>query len=114
MRCCCAVMPAAALYSPSSMGLLKFGARLPHSGPAGVFCLVSLIVRSARNLSGARATRTRGRVLQRADLARGLAERRIDGRDDLLARLEGAQRGDHVGHRAHGVGPRALERAAAD
>ena len=41
-------------------------------------------------------------------------KRLVDRLDDLLARLEGAHGGDHVDHRAGGVGAGALQRAGAD
>src|SRR3954462_15066754 len=111
-------MPAAALYRPSSMGLLKLepGFRVAVQPVLNDSRLVDRP--PGRELEGKppdpwTGGRRAERRLQRADLVRRLLERRVDGRDDLLAGLEGAQRGDHVGHRLHGVGARALERAGA-
>src|SRR4029079_3293330 len=47
-----------------------------------------------------------------ADLRGGLAQRLVDRLDDLLTGLEGPHRGDHVDHRARGIGAGALELAA--
>src|SRR3954452_15024377 len=51
------------------------------------------------------------RLTERADLARGELQRVVERADDLLARLERTERGDHVDHRARGVGARSLEEA---
>src|SRR3954447_10698791 len=107
-RCCCAAMPAAAEYIPSSNGSPKGGS------PASA-------LRSSRShVLSARVVGRRTRGLRRrwtdalgagADLRRGLLERLVDGLDDLLTGLVGAHRGHHVHHRARGIHAGGLQRS---
>src|SRR3954452_24867863 len=100
-------MPAAAEYKPS-IGLLMCRSRPPPCGPAGGSWSSFVIGRGPVNLR-----RVRLGARERADLARGLLERLVDGPDHLLSGLEGAEGAGDVDHRAGGVHARALERARA-
>src|ERR1700712_1652463 len=77
-------MPAAAVRSPSSIGLLD-------------------------RRRGRRALATEG-----SDGGRGLAERLVDRVDDLLTGLVGPHRLDHVHHGLVGIGAGAFEGAGAN
>src|SRR3954453_2587710 len=70
--------------------------------------------RSTSRCGTSYATPRSGLAAQRADLGGRLAQRLVDGLDDLLAGLVGPHGGDHVHHRSGGVGARALQRARAD
>src|SRR5438874_7679785 len=105
IRCCCAAMPAAAEYMPSSKGSPGSPASARWRSSRSRF-LVSRGSRRARVVVE-RPGRLTEALLDRAEAGRGLVERLVDGLDDLLAGFEGAQRGDHVDHRARRVDARA-------
>src|SRR3712207_1248224 len=82
--------------------------------PAAAEYMPSSIRRGDRPREGRLEEEVDGSAAQARDLRGGLLEGLVDRLDRLLARLQGAQRGHHVDHRARRVDARALEGAGAD
>src|SRR3954454_6096926 len=110
MRACCAAMPDAALYMPSSNGWVSWKSPAPATRSSRISVGSAGVVGRPRPGLRARWTFVLG---GRADLGGGLLQRGVDRLDRLLAGLVGAHRGHHVDHRAGRVDARALQRAGA-